>query len=372
MISRFCWMTPCGMVLLSGIALGVAGMGFGERPQTGPRGWRQHDRTRPKPVEVESGEGTLGLPPPRDAVNLLNDGTLSAWCSREGGPAPWKLAGGVLEVVPGTGAIQTKASFGDIQLHLEWAVPDPPRGVSQDRGNSGVFLMGQFEIQILDSYRSSTYADGYAGAIYGQYPPLSNASRPPGQWQSYDIAFRRPRFDAAGRLLEGARITVLHNGILIQNNEELSGQTNWLEPTPYDPAITTGPIQLQDHSHPVRFRNLWVRELPDRPPPPAPTRPPVPQTLSLSPEALLPFTGAYSAGPEPDALNFSIERGEGSLLLHLPRRPIPVRLEPAGPSRFVMPHTDGELRFRTNDQGEVVEVVIQVGDGERTLARVGD
>ena len=134
--------------------------------------------------------------------------------------------------------IETKRTFGDIQLHVEWAAPNPPHGVGQDRGNSGVFLMGQFEIQVLDSFRADTYADGQAGSIYGQYPPLSNASRPPGEWQAYDIAFRRPRFDDSGRLLEPARVTVFLNGILVQNNEEPFGRTSWLEWEPYEDAGT--------------------------------------------------------------------------------------------------------------------------------------
>ena len=151
--------------------------------------------------------------------------------------------------------------FGDVQLHVEWASPNPPAGKGQGRGNSGIFLMGLYELQVLDSYGADTYADGFAGAIYGQYPPLANASRPPGQWQTYDIAFRRPRFDKDGKIVEPARMTVIHNGILIQNNEELWGRTDWLETSPYEANPDRGPIQLQDHGHPVRFRNIWIREL---------------------------------------------------------------------------------------------------------------
>ena len=139
--------------------------------------------------------------------------------------------------------------------------PDPPAGKGQDRGNSGIFLMGVYEIQVVDSYRADTYADGQAGALYGQYPPLANASRPPGEWQTYEIAFRRPRFGSDGKLLEPARFTVIHNGILVQNNEELWGGTNWLEPAPYENHGDRGPIELQDHGHKVRFRNIWLREL---------------------------------------------------------------------------------------------------------------
>ena len=174
-------------------------------------------------------------PAPKDAIILFDGTSLDAWETPEGRRAGWATKDGFLEVVPGTGTIQTKEKFGDVQLHVEWAAPDPPRGVGQDRGNSGIFLMGQFELQVLDSYKADTYADGVAGAIYGQYPPLFNATRPPGQWQVYDIAFRRPRFDQSGKLLEPARFTVFLNGILVQNNEEPWGQTSWLEPYPYDP-----------------------------------------------------------------------------------------------------------------------------------------
>ena len=139
-----------------------------------------------------------------------------------------------MEVAPGTGPIETKGKFGDVQLHVEWASPNPPSARARIAATAASFLMGMFEVQVIDSYQADTYADGQAGALYGQYPPLANASRPPGEWQTYDIAFRRPRFDKDGKLLEPARFTVIHNGILVQNNEELWGGTNWLEPAPYD------------------------------------------------------------------------------------------------------------------------------------------
>ncbi len=233
--------------------------------------WLQHDISRPRPPVVEP----VGSPPvaptavPGDAVILFDGTNLDAWRTDDGRPAKWKVSDGFMEVAPGTGPIDTREKFGDVQLHVEWASPNPAVGKGQDRGNSGIFLMGMFEIQVIDSYRADTYADGQAGALYGQYPPLANASRPPGEWQTYDIAFRRPRFDHDGKLLEPARLTVIHNGILVQNNEELWGGTNWLEPAPYDHRLDRGPIELQDHGHKVRFRNIWLRELPERPTPPA-------------------------------------------------------------------------------------------------------
>ena len=226
--------------------------------------WFQHDIRRPKAPVVAPVDSLAPSPAPKDAVILFDGSNLDAWRSPDGGPARWKVTGGAMEVAPGTGAIETKAKFGDVQLHVEWASPNPPVGTGQDRGNSGIFLMGEYELQVLDSYHADTYADGQAGAIYGQYPPLANASRPPGEWQTYDIAFRRPRFDNSGKLLEPARLTLIHNGILIQNNEELLGRTSWLESLPYEAHADRGPIQLQDHGHRVRFRNMWIRDLPER------------------------------------------------------------------------------------------------------------
>jgi hypothetical protein len=155
-------------------------------------------------------------------------------------------------------------AFGDVQLHIEWATPSPARGSGQARGNSGVFLMGRYEVQVLDSYQNRTYPDGQAAAIYGQYPPLVNASRPPGEWQTYDIVFRRPRFDANGALVSPARMTVFHNGVLVQDDVELTGPSGHQSRPPYERHADRLPIRLQDHGDPVRFRYIWVRELPER------------------------------------------------------------------------------------------------------------
>jgi hypothetical protein len=205
--------TILGLIAASGLLACLAAEGL--RPVAPVAGWRQHDIHRPRPPVVEPAADVIAAQPGKAAVVLFDGSNLDAWQSSSGGPARWKVADGYFETVPGGGPIETKKKFGDLQLHVEWAAPDPPRGKGQDRGNSGVFLMGQFEIQVLDSYKADTYADGQAGAIYGQYPPLFNAARPPGEWQSFDIAFRRPRFDTSGKLLEPARITVFHNGILV-------------------------------------------------------------------------------------------------------------------------------------------------------------
>jgi hypothetical protein len=235
-----------------------------------PRDWPIHDETRPQPPVVTPGTpSTPDVPgrPPSDAVVLFDGKDLSAWrATQGGGPAAWKVEEGYVQVVPGAGNIETKQAFGDCQLHAEFRTPTPPKGEGQGRGNSGVFFMGErYEVQVLDSYESRTYPDGQAAALYGQYPPLVNASRPPGEWQTYDIVFAGPRFDAQGRLLRPARVTVFHNGIVVQHASELLGPTLHKVRPPYTAHPDRLPISLQDHGNPVRFRNIWVRELKERP-----------------------------------------------------------------------------------------------------------
>ena len=226
--------------------------------------WKIHDLNRPLPAVVDPGTAsTQDAPgrPPSDAVVLFDGKDLSHWVSAaDRGPAKWKVENGYMEVVAKTGYIATRDSFGDCQLHVEFAEPSPGVGESQERGNSGVFLMGLYEIQVLDSYENKTYADGQASAVYGQYPPLVNASRPPAQWQTYDIIFHGPRFKD-GKLSRPARVTVLHNGVLVQDNVEPTGPTAHGERPPYKPGPDKLPLQLQDHGNPVRYRNIWIREL---------------------------------------------------------------------------------------------------------------
>jgi 3-keto-disaccharide hydrolase len=229
--------------------------------QSPPAQWTIHDMNRPVPQVVEPGPPGEAVPAPSDAIVLLNGQGLAAWRMQDGQPAKWKVDHGYAEVVKGTGTIQTKEGFGDCQLHVEWMAPSPAVGDGQERGNSGVYLMSQYEVQVLDSYKNRTYADGLAAAIYGQFPPLLNASRPPGQWQTYDIVFHRPRFDAAGTVMRPARMTILHNGVLVQDNVELTGPTAHKARPPYKAHADKLPLQLQDHDHPVRYRNIWIREL---------------------------------------------------------------------------------------------------------------
>lgn len=223
--------------------------------------WRVHATERPLPPKVEPPPGKFQLMPPSDAIVLFDGKSLDLWRAVDGSPAKWKVVQDYLECVPGAGNIKTLQNFGDCQLHIEWQIPQGQGGIGQDRGNSGIFLMGLYEVQILDTFTNRTYADGYAGAVYGQYPPLVNASRPQGEWQSFDIIFNAPRFDEKGALISPARMTVLHNGVLVQNNVELSGPTGWLKRNPYAFHFDKLPLQLQDHGCPVRFRNIWIRDL---------------------------------------------------------------------------------------------------------------
>lgn len=230
-----------------------------------PHAWPPHDTDRPRPPVVDPGPATAPAPVPSDAVVLFDGRDLSHWRDADGGPAKWRVVegddGGWFEVVPGTGSVVSSDSFGDIQLHVEWASPPESDGDGQDWGNSGVYLMDLYEVQVLNTHGNQTYADGHAAAVYGQYPPLVNASRPPGEWQSYDILFRAPRFDADGELLRPARVTVFHNGVLVQDDVELTGPTAYQERPPYEAHPERLPISLQDHASPVRYRNIWVRPL---------------------------------------------------------------------------------------------------------------
>jgi len=222
--------------------------------------WPQHSRERPMAPVAAPADQMLPVPPPEGAIVLFDGDDLDQWRTANGEPARWTLIeGGAMQAARGD--IETRSSFGDVRLHVEWASPDPPRGEDQDRGNSGVFLMGRYEVQVLDSYQSRTYADGQAGAIYGQFPPRVNVSRAPGEWQTFDIEFRRPRFDAAGQLLSPARMTVRHNGVLVHDDVALLGPTSHRVRAPYEAHEDRLPIKLQDHGHPVRFRNIWVQPL---------------------------------------------------------------------------------------------------------------
>lgn len=246
MVSRAAFIAP---VL---IALVAAGAASAQEPGPFPP-----PKTEPAIVTP----GKTSADPPSDAIVLFNGRDLSHWRGKDGGAAPWTVRDGYVEVAPGTGDITTKDNFGDVQLHIEWATPPVPKGEGQERGNSGVFLMDRYEVQVLDSYDNKTYFHGQAGAIYKQYAPLVNASRKPGEWQTYDIVFHAPKFDDQGKVTDRARVTVLHNGVLIQNNVEIYGNTYHDRPAIYTAHPAEQPLHLQDHGNPVRYRNIWIRRL---------------------------------------------------------------------------------------------------------------
>ena len=225
--------------------------------------WKTGDRSRPLPPMVTPGDPSTAEhagTAPSDAVVLFDGKDLSAWQQKGGKPAAWKLRDGYFEVYPPSGDLVTKRAFGDCQLHVEWATPNPPHGTDQEPGNSGVYLQSLYEIQVLESHQNKTYADGQAGAMYCQYPPLVNPSRPPGEWQSYDVVFHGPRFSGS-TLEEPATVTLLFNGVLAQDHVLLTGPTAYMQRPPYTPTPPKLPLLLQDHGQPVRYRNIWIREL---------------------------------------------------------------------------------------------------------------
>lgn len=232
-------------------------LGYQDTPLIPNTQWHVHDGLRPQPTVVTPGD-TLGQAP-SDSTILFDGTSLDAF---EGGP--WALEDGVM-TVNGTGDIKTKESFGDCQLHLEWRAPAQKEGQDlrgQGRHNSGVFFFGRYEVQILDCFENQTYPDGMTAALYGQEPPMVNACRPAGQWQSYDIMFQAPRFDGEGGLVSPAVVTVLHNGVSVQHARPLLGATQHRKVASYStPHGETGPIKLQDHGNPVSFRNMWIRPL---------------------------------------------------------------------------------------------------------------
>ena len=233
--------------------------GFTDTPMLPGGKWHVHDPNRPQPPVVTPGATfSHGAPAPSDAVVLFDGKDLSKWVGERGADPAWKIQDGYMEATKGR--IKTREEFGDFQLHLEYATPSKVEGKGQGRGNNGVNIFGRYEIQILDSFDNLTYADGMGGAIYGQRPPLVNASKPPGEWQTYDVVWEAPRWDEAGKLTRKAHLTVLHNGLVIHNRQELIGHTPYRNLGNYDrPHPPKGPIELYYHGNPLRFRNVWLR-----------------------------------------------------------------------------------------------------------------
>jgi hypothetical protein len=260
-------MSHTKLVILAALLVTVAAsaqqapIGYDDTPMQPNSKWRVHDGTRPYPPVVTPGPMNGGPSgPPSDAIVLVGAGSdLSAWQMADGSAATWTMTDGVLQT--GKGMLQTRQQFTDVQLHVEFATPSEVKGDSQGRGNSGVFLVGKFEVQVLDSYRNVTYPDGQAAAMYGQYPPLVNVARGPGQWQTYDIIFTAPRFTADAKLEKPAIVTVLHNGVVVHHATAYWGPTRHKSVLPYTPDMARGPLMLQDHGNPVRYRNIWIRQL---------------------------------------------------------------------------------------------------------------
>ncbi len=238
-------------------------LGYTDTPMIPGTPWHVHDPDRPRPRVIKPAETFSHLAPaPSDALVLFDGKDLSQWQNDKGGAAEWKVENGYMEVAKGKGGIRTRQEFEDFQLHIEFATPEKVQGNSQGRGNSGVFLIGGYELQVLDTYDNLTYPDGQCGAMYGQYPPLVNACKPPGQWQSYDIIFEAPRWDEAGKLIKKACVTVIQNGAVLHHRKEYMGPTSHKEVNSYDRTKSSrGPIALQDHGNPMRFRNVWIRKL---------------------------------------------------------------------------------------------------------------
>ncbi|MEJ0090683.1 MAG: DUF1080 domain-containing protein [Limisphaerales bacterium] len=264
---------PNTEVIIDGVA------GFQDTPLQPDGKWHVHDPARPQPPIVTPGATfSQNANPPSDAIVLfdgkdlsqwrglgvnlaqLTEIDLSTWPDQKAIPVSWQIAGGM--ATSAKADIMTTNKFGDIQLHLEFREPTPGKGEGQGRGNSGVYFMGLYEIQILDCYNNKTYADGSTGGIYGQYPPFANACRPPGEWSTYDCIFTAPRFGANGELISPAYLTAILNGVVVQNHQAIRGHTNWKSPGKYTTHDPTGPLALQYHSNPVSFRNIWVRPVP--------------------------------------------------------------------------------------------------------------
>jgi hypothetical protein len=272
---------------------------------------------------------------------------------------------GAIESVAGAGYLYSARGFGDVQLHVEWAAPVPAQGRSQGRGNSGVFLMGLYEVQVLDSYENDTYPDGQAAAIYGQYPPLVNACRPPGEWQSYDVAFRRPRFRPDGGLVSPARITVVHNGVLVQDAVEPWGPTSWLQALPYTSHADKLPLAFQDHGNPVRYRNIWLRELPEGVTAlPTPDARPV---VTLPSAQLDRYVGRYKVA---GGAAFTVTRRGGQLLCDFTYNGQPLELVPHSERSFSLRWTAADVDFDLKPDGAVAGLTFRLAGDTQTATRV--
>ncbi len=313
-----------------------------------------HDRNAPLPTVVDPGMASTpdrAGKAPSDAVVLFDGSDLSQWVAMNGQPTKWVVKDGAMECVPGSGYIRTLRNFGECQLHLEFATPAKAEGSSQGRGNSGLFFGGtRYEIQVLDSYNNQTYADGSCGSIYNQYSPLVNASRPPGEWQVYDILYTPPHFTPDGAVLSPPRITAFHNGVLIHHNAELFGETSWLTRPPLTAHPEKQPIALQDHGNPVRYRNIWIREL---------GRSGKPE-FTLSDAVLDGYCGVYERDKRQMA---EVTRRGGNLLLKFGNTEFLMFAE--SPTRFFAKTVDVQAVFDPSSDPKTIQVSVGEDGGNK-------
>jgi len=304
-----------------------------------PNGWKAHDKERPQPKVVTPGASASDAP--NDAIVLLGSEGLTGWTDKNGDPSKWQYADGVLESVKKAGYIYTKEKFGDCQLHLEFATPSTVKGKGQGRGNSGVFFYDDdFEVQVLDNFKNETYPDGTVGALYGQHSPLVVACRGPGEWQTYDIVFRRPQFNEDGSLKSAARLTVLLNGILVQDASECYGPTVWLQVGEYEDKGDEARISLQDHGNPVRYRNIWVRRLVETPPVPPTPRP----VIELTAEQTKNYVGKFG--------RVKVKEVDGELFAYLHGKAF--KLQVHSLTELSFEKTAGKIEFELDDQGKAI------------------
>ena len=335
------------ITLLAAIAMAIC---IGSTQAQLSSGWKAHDKSRPVPKVVDPGEATSSAAAPSDAIVLFDGKDLSNWTGPNGKKARWIVKDGVMECVKGSGFVYSKEKFADCQLHVEWASPANVKGKGQGRGNSGVFLPGGYEVQVLDSFENETYADGGAGSIYGQNPPMVNASRGPGQWQTYDIILRMAKFGEDGKLVSPAMITVLHNGVVVQHGTEPYGPTSWVLHYDYDSKNTEGHIGLQDHGNPVRFRNIWIRKLDV-----AATAGTYPQERDFTDEEVKKFVGKYKGGQQ-------VKLIDGKLWLRTIGRDMEMRAYTDG--TFGLLKSAGSISFTMGDDGEVTALKFRLDAGK--------
>ena len=352
------------MIRISLIALTASTCLMGAANAQGGATWKIHDSQRPKPAIVNP-DGPDGAP--ADAVVLFDGKDASAFVHEaDGAPIKWKVENGYLEVVK-SGDIVTKQSFGDCQLHVEWSAPG--EGSSQGSGNSGLYFMGKYEIQVLNSHGNVTYADGQAASVYAQYPPLVNASRAPREWQTYDIVFRGPRFNEDGSLARPVTFTVFHNGVLVQDHVTVAGSTSWMERQPYKAHPEKLPLRIQDHGNPVRYRKIWLRELGEPQSLKAgPETPRKEKTIALSNVAMDRIAGTY--GPKRGGDHHMVIWRDGDTFWVRVKQQVKRELHASAPARLFVKEVDVVMELLDSKDGKVDSIRYSLSGEEQVLYRM--